>query len=52
MIVFYVKEEKDLHGYLGDQKGGLWEAATYPPAFFPARCGHLTNLWQIGNELQ
>lgn len=26
--VFCVKEEKDLHGYLGDQKGGLWETAT------------------------
>lgn len=25
--VFCVKEERDLHGYMGDQKSGLWKTA-------------------------
>lgn len=50
--MFCVREEKGMRGYLGDQRGGLWEIAMYPHVLFPAGCGHANSFWQMESELK
>lgn len=44
---FWVRGGKGRRRYWGYQRGEFEEIATYLPILLPARCGHVTNFWQI-----